>query len=77
MTIGAFPHSAALNISGLVIALTVALLTRAVRLHDLISDVLGIRKDLTRGTSFSRWQRSLGSLLQLFKERPSLPNNAT
>jgi hypothetical protein len=43
-TIGAFPHSDAFNISGLVIALAVALLTRAMRLHDRISDVLGIRK---------------------------------
>jgi hypothetical protein len=42
--IAAFPHPDALNISGLVIALTVALLTRAVRLHDRISDMLGIRK---------------------------------
>jgi hypothetical protein len=44
MTIGTFSQSHVLNISGLVIALTVALLTRAVRLHDRISDVLGIRK---------------------------------
>jgi hypothetical protein len=46
--IGAFPHSDALNISGLAIALAVALLTRAMRLHDRISDVLGIRKRFDR-----------------------------
>jgi hypothetical protein len=42
--IGALPHSNAFNISGLAIALVIALLTRAVKLHDLISDLLGIRK---------------------------------
>jgi hypothetical protein len=42
--IGALPHSNAFNISGLAIALVVALLTRAVKLHDLISGVLRIRK---------------------------------
>src|SRR3954471_4511595 len=44
MIIGTLPHSNALNISGFVIALAVALLTRAARLHDRISDVLGIRR---------------------------------
>lgn len=48
MIIGALPHSNALNICGLAIALAVALLTRAVRLHDRISDVLGIRKRFDR-----------------------------
>jgi hypothetical protein len=42
--VGTLPYSNALNISGLAIALAVALLTRAARLHDRISDVLGIRK---------------------------------
>jgi len=42
--IGALPYSNALNISGLAIALVVALLTRAVKLHDIISGVVGIRK---------------------------------
>jgi hypothetical protein len=48
LLIGALPHSNAFNILGFVIALVVALLTRAVKLHDLISGVFGIRKRFDR-----------------------------
>lgn len=46
--INVIPHSDAFNISGLAIALVIALLTRAVKLHDLISGVFGIRKRFDR-----------------------------
>ena len=39
-----FPNASKFNIFGAVIALLVALFTRAVKLHDLVSDVLGIRR---------------------------------
>lgn len=45
MLVHALPHSNALNISGLVIAFGVAIVTFVIQLHDRISDLLGIRRD--------------------------------
>ena len=42
--VGTIPHSDVLNLSGVVIAFVVALLTRMFQFHDRISDVLGIRR---------------------------------
>jgi hypothetical protein len=42
--IGTIPHHDALNLSGVVIALVVAVLTHTFQFHDRISDILGIRR---------------------------------
>ncbi len=42
--IAVIPHASAVNVSGLALALLVALASHIVQLHDRVSDVLGIRR---------------------------------
>ena len=42
--VGTIPHHDALNLSGIIIAFAVAVLTHTFQFHDRISDVLGIRR---------------------------------
>jgi len=74
MVIGALPYSNTLNISGLAIALAVALLTRATRLHDRISDVLGIRKRFDQNHILFPLAKLVGQDLTVLQRKAVIAN---
>jgi hypothetical protein len=72
--IGALPYSNTLNVSGLAIALAVALLTRAARLHDRISDVLGIRKRFDQKHILFPLAKLVGQSLTVLQRKAVIAN---
>src|SRR3984893_15573806 len=74
MVIGALPYSNTLNISGLAIALAVAFLTRVARLHDRISEVLGIRKRFDQNHILFPLAKLVGQNLTVLQRKAIIAN---
>jgi hypothetical protein len=62
------PHYKAVNISGVVIAIIVAVLTHMFQFHDRISDVLGIRRRFDRRSILIPLAKRVGSVVTEDKE---------
>jgi hypothetical protein len=62
------PHYDVLNLSGIVIAFAVAILTHTFQFHDRISDVLGIRRRFDRKSILTPLAQRVGSPITKDKE---------
>jgi len=67
--LGTIPHYDVLNLSGLVIAFLVAILTFTFQFHNLISDILGIRRRFDRNSILIPLARRVGSEITKEKEQ--------
>ena len=66
--VGTIPHYDVLNLSGVVIAFVVALLTHMFHFHDRISDVLGIRRRFDLKSILIPLAQRVGSVVTIDKE---------